>query len=637
MISNVYYDEGSHTLSIVWNSDGGSKTTEINLSGLVDVITVDSALSATSTNPVQNKVVTEALAEKLSRAEAEAGFTEWRFAGADSDFIFSQPFWVQAGTKWGITFIYLGSVHGPYYSESGTPQDVQVEIGLEAYGSVTATRTRLPAMADIPTKTSDLTNDGSDGEHPFISQHQQLTPIYSQTPTFSEWTCNPATSAGSPITIVENPAGTFTPYRNGVPCGEPKTLSDSVTSIKWIGISEWGDGDSPDLIATRVRTNIVGYTLGDQDDKPLASANALSAKQDRLSDPQIFAINSVVTERQTVVTFANDEVRHYDISGDLTQTNRQGWETDAGSVVKEVKIGGSVMSIVGGAFSACHSLMSVTIGNGVTNIEGGAFSNCTNLTGVTIPDSVTSIGEGAFYNCTGLMSVTIGNGVTSIGNYAFEDCTSLANITVVGKTQAQAEALLANASVSPSIITTWNDASQEWVKDQNYLTEHQSLENYYAKNETSSAAEISGVLAGKQPSGDYATSAYVNDQIQLSVHHYNAGYGIVIEPYFNPLEMPGPASQTIHRVKIDEDYTATKSYVNEGHGYTFDEPLQVTDHGPAGKSVHLDFQPSDYYAKGLFDPCLSAVRQYNSPEEVPLSAIVNAIWCLSKLQQWAAE
>lgn len=114
------------------------------------------------------------------------------------------------------------------------------------------------------------------------------------------------------------------------------------------------------------------------------------------------------------------------------------------------------------------------------------------------------------------------------------------------------------------------------------VTEHQSLENYYAKNETSSAAEIAGALDGKQPSGEYATSAYVN----------------------------------------------------EGHGYTFDEPLQVTDLGPAGKSVHLDFQPSDYYTKGVFDECLSAVRQYNSPEEVPLSAVVNAIWCLSRLQEW---
>ena len=36
MISDVSYDETSHVLSIMWNSDGGSKVTEVNLSGLID-------------------------------------------------------------------------------------------------------------------------------------------------------------------------------------------------------------------------------------------------------------------------------------------------------------------------------------------------------------------------------------------------------------------------------------------------------------------------------------------------------------------------------------------------------------------------------------------------------------------------
>lgn len=39
------------------------------------------------------------------------------------------------------------------------------------------------------------------------------------------------------------------------------------------------------------------------------------------------------------------------------------------------------------------------------------------------------------------------------------------------------------------------------------LTEHQSLAEYYKKNETSGAQEIADALAGKQPAGDYVTSA----------------------------------------------------------------------------------------------------------------------------------
>jgi hypothetical protein len=148
-------------------------------------------------------------------------------------------------------------------------------------------------------------------------------------------------------------------------------------------------------------------------------------------------------------------------------------------------------------------------------------------------------------------------------------------------------------------------------------------------------SDLNDYASQEWATANFATSAYVNDQIQLSVHHYNAGDGIIIEPYFNSLEMLGPASQTIHRVKINENYTATKSYVNEGHGYLFSDPHFTVSQSPYGKTIGLSDVcfTDDYYAKGTFDECLSAVRQYNSPEEVPLSAVVNAIWCLSKLQQ----
>jgi len=38
------------------------------------------------------------------------------------------------------------------------------------------------------------------------------------------------------------------------------------------------------------------------------------------------------------------------------------------------------------------------------------------------------------------------------------------------------------------------------------LTEHQSLSDYYTKNETSSATEIQTALNGKQPTGNYLTA-----------------------------------------------------------------------------------------------------------------------------------
>lgn len=95
-----------------------------------------------------------------------------------------------------------------------------------------------------------------------------------------------------------------------------------------------------------------------------------------------------------------------------------------------------------------------------------------------------------------------------------------------------------------------------------------------------------------------------------------------------------PPNNKLHKIVVDTTEIATRNYVNEGHGYTFDEPLHVTDVAGGGKSVSLDFSPTDYYPKAIVDAALSAVRQYGSPEEIPLSAVVNSIWCLGQLSSW---
>ena len=203
----------------------------------------------------------------------------------------------------------------------------------------------------------------------------------------------------------------------------------------------------------------------------------LSAKQDKLSDTQISAIDSVVDERTTYVKYDDGTISSFNIVGELNASSIPNEENAV-----EVKIGNSVTSIGDSAFEECVWLTSVTIPDSVTSIGSYAFSfntgltgvtipnsvtsigyeafgNCNVLMNVTIPNSVTSIGDDAFNGCTGLTSVTIPNSVTSIGDYVFYSCSNLTSIIVKGKTQAQAETLLMNAGVLPSIITTWNDAS----------------------------------------------------------------------------------------------------------------------------------------------------------------------------------
>ena len=93
----------------------------------------------------------------------------------------------------------------------------------------------------------------------------------------------------------------------------------------------------------------------------------------------------------------------------------------------------SQLSSIGeSAFLGCSSLTSITIPDTVTSIDSSTFYGCSNLTSVTIPDSVTSIDDYAFCDCSSLTSITIPDSVTSIGEYAFYDCSNLTSIKYTG-------------------------------------------------------------------------------------------------------------------------------------------------------------------------------------------------------------
>lgn len=128
--------------------------------------TVDSALSGNSTNPVQNKVVTSALNGKatsaqgakadaaLSRAEAEAGFTVWVWGDGVNR---GQPEWDAENNRWSLDGgVYVS--HSDVSSEDDVVLPTLYTIEEDEPMPWTATRTRLPTMADIPTDNAQLTN-----------------------------------------------------------------------------------------------------------------------------------------------------------------------------------------------------------------------------------------------------------------------------------------------------------------------------------------------------------------------------------------------------------------------------------------------------------------------------------------------
>ena len=100
------------------------------------------------------------------------------------------------------------------------------------------------------------------------------------------------------------------------------------------------------------------------------------------------------------------------------------------SIVKNVILGNSVVSIGAQAFTECSSITSVHIPNSVSSIDYNAFYNCTSLTSVYIPKGVTSIGNEAFSGCTSLTSVHIPISFNSIGDYVFSECSSITSVHI---------------------------------------------------------------------------------------------------------------------------------------------------------------------------------------------------------------
>lgn len=220
-----------------------------------------------------------------------------------------------------------------------------------------------------------------------------------------------------------------------------------------------------------IQQNGTAYPIGDDSGLISQLSSELSTKQDVLADAQISAIDSVVSARATEMVFDDDAISAFNWDGEVSREDM----IDAGLFDQErntwrknpvdVKLGNAVTSIGKAAFQDCQSLTSITIPESVERFGDEAFNNCASLKSINIPESVKSIGVGAFQICQSLTSMTIPESVVSIGFTAFLFCDNLKSLIFKGKTLAEVQAM-ANypwGIIDTSIISTWNDASQEWV------------------------------------------------------------------------------------------------------------------------------------------------------------------------------
>lgn len=192
--------------------------------------------------------------------------------------------------------------------------------------------------------------------------------------------------------------------------------------------------------------------------------SALAPKQDKLSAPQISAIDSVVDERQTVVEYDNIEPRIYDIYGTMNVDDIR----VEGSNITNIKIGRGVITLGTELFMNSQLMTSIELPDSLKLIDTNAFTT-SNITSLVIPDSVDAINAYAF-SSSRAVSITVGSGVDTIGQGAFDNCNYLTSIVFKGKTIAEVQAMSDYpwGISDTSIISTWHDASREWV-DANYV------------------------------------------------------------------------------------------------------------------------------------------------------------------------
>lgn len=157
------------------------------------------------------------------------------------------------------------------------------------------------------------------------------------------------------------------------------------------------------------------------------------------------------------------------------------------SVLQEIILPDSILSIGTGAFQYCTALQSISLPTSLTSISEALFSYCTQLNNVVLPDilttindyafegcsslteidmpnSVTSIGNGSFYGCTAMTMVYFSNSIISLGSYAFQGCTNLVDIEIpdsvlsIGQGVFSSCTGLTSVVLSNSITTIPNEA-----------------------------------------------------------------------------------------------------------------------------------------------------------------------------------
>ena len=185
------------------------------------------------------------------------------------------------------------SILGKYVvlNQNELTNEIDWELNYDPYSSSPAILTTSTAKTPEPTTlqwADKASGEKVEGDSLALSSDATLTPIYSQSPTFTKWTVTPPAGASY--------SGPFVVDYNQI---APDVWGyDLISDDTTIATVEDPDAHATNLeftadgvyLATRTRTDIVGYQLGSQTNKVLASeaeAEALRTNKANLSNGKV--------------------------------------------------------------------------------------------------------------------------------------------------------------------------------------------------------------------------------------------------------------------------------------------------------------------------------------------------------------
>lgn len=411
-------------------------TGNIDISG--GSITVDSVLSTASTNPVQNKVITNALNaisaktdNTYTKAQADAKFISEIKTINHISLIGSGNIDIGSGGTIDIDTYLSPTSTNPVenrviyskFNDYYTKAEVQALINTmlsNYYTKSEADAKFCPCGGDEYTLTvntniaADITINGTTYSNT-RSASKQLSSGASYTVSFGEVSgyAKPGNMTGI-ITASKTLTGTYTAIGN---IKAKLTLNNgNVVEIPGSGMLYAGEtwAYSANTVSAEIGSGCTEFS----DDGNFKGFSNLTS-----------AIITSPTNNIGCYAFKNcSNLTSVTISSSVTMIKTYAFENCTN--LTNITIPNSVTRINDYAFKGCSGLINFTLPNTITYLGQGSFSDCSSLTGITIPNTIRSIGTFTFSNCTGMTSLVMPNSITNIERYAFSNCRSLTSVTL---------------------------------------------------------------------------------------------------------------------------------------------------------------------------------------------------------------